>query len=82
MASDGLARLREPAALASCLAGLLPVDQPDARPLALDYAAYQGAPALAVLLDDPDPAKVSVFVVGPTCVKGDEALLFFTRLDR
>lgn len=52
------------------------------RPLALDYARYRGMPALAVVLPDPDPAKVSVFVVGPDCSRNDDDTLFFTRLAR
>lgn len=80
--ADPLARLREPAALASCLAALLPPENPDERPLALDYASYRGTPALAVVLPDPDPAKVSVFLVGAACSQADDATLFFVRADR
>lgn len=80
--ADPLARLREPAGLESCLAALLSPDEPGTRPLALDYARYQGAPALAVLLPDPDPGKVSVFVVGPDCVFDSDDVLFFSRLTR
>lgn len=81
-AADPLARLRDPAGLASCLLALLPPDQPQLRPLALDYARYDGAPALAVVLPDPDPTKVSVFVVGPGCSQANDSTVFFTRLDR
>ena len=81
-AGDPLARLRQPAALASCLVALLPPEEPDLRPLALDYARYAGAPALAVVLPDPDPTKVSIFVVGPDCVATADDLKFFTRLAR
>ncbi len=81
-AGDPLRRLRDPAGLASCLVALLPPEQPDVRPLALDYARYRGMPALAVVLPDPDPAKVSVFVVGPDCSRNDDDTLFFTRLAR
>lgn len=80
--ADPLARLRDPAALADCLSALLDPSKPDELPLALDYAAYQGNPALAVVLPDADPAKVSVFVVGPDCSRADDDLQFFTRLDR
>lgn len=79
---DPLARLRDPAALADCLAALVDPAAPDERPLALDYATYRGAPALAVVLPDTDPARVSVFVVGPTCSRAADGLLFFTRLPR
>lgn len=80
--ADPLARLRDPAGLASCLLALLPPDEPDLRPLALDYARYAGAPALAVLLPDPDPTKVAVYVVAPDCSQANDNTLFFTRLDR
>jgi len=84
-AQDGgpaLAALRDPAVLDDCLSALLPPEQPDLQPVALDYASYDGAPALAVLLPDADPAKLAVFVVGPGCSQADEGLLFFTRVDR
>ncbi len=81
-AQDPLSRLRDPGALASCLAGLLPQEEPDVRPLALDYARYEGVPALAVVLPDADPTKVSIVVVGSDCSEADDDTLFFTRLDR
>jgi len=80
--AEALAPLREPAALADCLTAVLPPEQPDLRPVALDFASYDGAAALAVLLPDADPAKLSVFVVGPGCSPADAGLLFFTRVDR
>lgn len=80
--ADPLSALREPVALEACLSAVLPPEEPGVRPLALDYATYQGKPALAVWLTDPDPAKVSVFVVGPQCSAADAALQFFTRVDR
>lgn len=81
-ADDPLARLRDPAGLASCLLALLPPEDPDVRPLALDYARYGATPALAVVLPDPDPTKVSVFVVGPACSKDNDATLLFSRLSK
>jgi hypothetical protein len=80
--ADPLARLRTPTGLASCLAALLPPDQPDVQPLALDYAQYEGQPALAVLLPDPDPAQLSVFVVAPGCSQEDDGTLYFVRVPR
>lgn len=79
---DPLERLRTPDGLAECLAGLQggPEEAP-VEPLALDYATYAGAPALAVVLPDPDPAKLSVFVVGPECAQADASLLHFVRVD-
>lgn len=81
-AADPLARLRDPAALAACLLSLLPPDEPEVQPLAVDFAAYAGQPALAVVLPDPDPAKLQVFVVGPQCSQADDATLHFVRVDR
>lgn len=78
-----LDRLRTPEGLASCLAALLPPEDDSVRPLALDYAAYGGQPALVVVLPATGAAdKVDVFVVGAQCTLGDDRLLFFTRLDR
>ena len=83
MTSVGLDRLRDPAALASCLQALLPPEDDALRPLALDYASYGGSPALVVVLPATDTAdKVDVFVVGPDCAVGNDSTLFFTRLDR
>lgn len=78
---DELARLRTPEGLADCLRALLPPDEPDVQPLALDYARYQGQPALAVLLPDPDPEKVAVYVVGAGCTAQNDSLLQFLRVD-
>lgn len=81
--ADPLDRLRDPAELASCLSALLPPDDPSAEPVALDYAAYAGVPALVVVLPAQDaPDKVDVFVVGAGCRQGADGTLFFTRLDR
>lgn len=80
-APDALDRLRTTDGLAACLAGLQD-DGAAVEPLALDYASYAGAPALAVLLPDPDPAKVAVFVVGAECAQADPQLLHYVRVDR
>ena len=69
--SDGLERLRDRAALDACLAAL-PGGGDDV--LALDYASYAGAPALAVL-QPADPGSVSVTVVGAGCSSDDPDLL-------
>jgi len=79
---DPLDRLRTAEGLADCLAALLPPQEPDVRPLAVDYASFNGEPALAVVLPDPDPTKVSVFVVSAGCTRAFDGTLFFTRLDR
>ncbi len=80
-ASDPLARLRTPGGLEECLSAVLPPEEPDLRPSALDYATYQGQPALAIVLPDPDPAKLSVFVVGADCAAADARVLSFLRVD-
>ena len=78
---DPLERLRTTDGLAACLTGLQDAGEA-VEPLALDYATYAGSPALAVLLADPDPAKVAVFVVGPECRQDDPQLLQYVRVDR
>ncbi len=78
---DPLTALRAPATLAACLAGLTDAADPG-LPLALDYAQFEGQPALVVVLPTTKPGKVDVFVVGAACTQADAHLLFFTRLDR
>ena len=82
LAETALRPLKEPAALAACLSGLLPPDDPSVRPLALDYARYQGQPALVVVLPADDAQHVDIFVVAATCTAADDGLLFYTRLAR
>jgi hypothetical protein len=78
---DALAPLRDQKTLASCLAGL--TDPTDATlPLALDYASFDGQPALVVVYPTSKPTKVDVFVVGAGCTQADSKLLFFTRLTK
>lgn len=80
--TTGLDRLREPEALASCLAAVLPPEE-DVLPLAVDYAVYGGEPALVVVLPaSRAPDKVDVYVVGAGCRQGDDQTRFFARLDR
>ena len=76
--ADGLERLRDPAALEACLAGL-PGGDPDV--LAVDYAQYAGAPAVAVV-QPAEPGSVTVTVVGSTCSAADPAVLSELRLPR
>lgn len=80
--ADELAALRTSEGLSACLSAVLPPDEPDVVPLAVDYASYDGEPALAVVLPDPDPAQVSVFVVGAGCTTGDDRTLLFLRAPR
>ena len=82
LAPDPLARLRDPAALEDCLSGLRAPGEGDTAPLALDYARFDGAPALAVVLPGDAPDKLALFVVGAGCSSADEQLLLFARPDR
>jgi len=79
--SQALARLRTEAGLASCLAALTPPDQV-LLPIALDYASFEGEPALVVVLPTGKPDKVDVFVVGARCGQADEKLLYYVRLNK
>ena len=80
-AVDPLARLRTSDGLAGCLTALSDAGQP-AVPLALDYARYQGKPALVVVLPSSKEDKADVFVVGSGCSTADAKLLFFARLPK
>jgi hypothetical protein len=81
LAPDPLAELRTTAGLARCLASL--TDPSEAGiPLALDYATFQGTPALVVVLPDPKPDKVALFVVPAGCAQADGQVLYFTRLPK
>lgn len=76
-----LARLRTPAGLASCLASLTSPDVPGV-PLAIDYAAYAGQPALVAVLPSTRTGKVDVFVLGADCSATDAKVLYFARVTR
>jgi hypothetical protein len=78
---DQLKALRDTAGLATCLASLTDPSE-SGLPLAVDYAMYQGKPALVVVLPSSKPDKVDVFVVPVGCAKADGSLLYFTRLPR
>lgn len=80
--TTGLERLRDPAALADCLAGLPPADVPDPAPVAADLASYRGAPALAVVQDDGRPDSLLLTVVAATCSRADPGVLERVRVDR
>ncbi len=80
-AADPLARLRDDRALAGCLASLTPPEDPGV-PLAVDYAMYEGQPALVVVLPSAKPGAVDVYVVGPACTQADADLRYFVRLPR
>ena len=80
--ADPLARLRDNAGLAECLLALLPPDDPAARPLAIDYASFRGAPAMVVVLPSTLPRKLDVFVVGPACSRANDSTLFYASVDK
>lgn len=81
-AADALDRLRTPAGLADCLLALLPPDDPSVRPLALDYAAFRGTPAMVVVLPAVDIKKVDIYVVGAGCSRANDSTLFYTSVPR
>ncbi len=78
-AQDALAALRGTAGLSACLSGLTDPGDPGV-PLALDYASFDGKPAMVVILPSVKADKVDVYVVGAGCVAKDSQLLYFTRL--
>ena len=78
---DPLARLRTTAGLAACLSALTPPGQV-ALPEAIDYATFEGSPALVVVLPGVKTERVDVFVVGPGCAAADAGLLYFGSFDR
>jgi hypothetical protein len=79
--ADPLASLRTTQGLAACLASLTDVNDPGV-PLALDYAAYQGKPALVVVLPSVKPSKLDIWVVGAGCNTDDPHLLLYAKADR
>lgn len=79
--ADLLAPLRTTAGLARCLSSLTnPSDS--GLPLALDYATFEGQPALVVVLPTSAADKVDVFVVPPGCATPDNNVLYFRRLPK
>ena len=78
---DPLARLRGDAALADCLAALLPPEDPSVQPLALDFGTFKGAPAMVAVLPGAVSGKLDVYVVGPGCARADAAVLFYASVD-
>lgn len=79
-AADPLARLRQPAALAACvrtLTGGRPAD-----PLAVDYASYQGRPAVVVVLPGPHAQTVVVYVAPATCGPHHPDFLYYHQTSR
>lgn len=71
-APPDLDRLRAPVPLAACVAEL--AGKPGVSPLAVDYAAFEGQPAVVIVLPDADPALLQAWVVGPACAPGNTDL--------
>ena len=80
VAPAALTRLRDPAALQGCLTELSGTATTTA--LALDYAAYDGAPALIVVLAGLSANRVDVFVVGPGCAPQQADLVVYRSVPR
>lgn len=74
--ADGLDRLRDPEALAACLAAV------GAAPLAVDDARFGDEPALSVLQATPDPDVLLLTVVGAGCSSDDPEVLLTTSVPR
>ncbi|GAC1323280.1 MAG: hypothetical protein NVSMB13_02950 [Mycobacteriales bacterium] len=80
-----LDRLRTPAALRGCLTEL--TGSATATALALDYAQFEGAPALIAVVPSvgtgPNAGtQADVFVVGPGCAPSDAQLRYLVRVPR
>jgi hypothetical protein len=82
LAADPLDALRTTEGLASRLAALADPGEAATLPLAVDYAQYDGQPALVVVVASPKSDKVDVFVVGAACDRADARLLYFARVDK
>lgn len=66
-----LSALRDdPARLARCIES---VTGGLTRPIAIDFASYDGRPALAIVLPTSSPARTEVFLVGGECGAGADA---------
>ncbi|MDQ6649800.1 MAG: hypothetical protein M3Z02_06750 [Actinomycetota bacterium] len=80
-----LDRLRNPVALRACLTELSGAATVQA--LALDYAAFEGEPALVVVLPGSGTVPVAipradVYVVGPGCAPNDAQIRYVVRVPR
>ncbi len=67
-----------PGALEACVRGI--EGGPAAQPLAIDFATFQGAPAVLVILPGLDQGKVDAWFVGPSCTSTDVNLLRYRSL--
>ena len=75
-----LRRLHDsPAALQNCVLGVEAGGRVQ-RPLAIDFARYQGAPAVLVVLPGLSAGFVDAWFVGPACSKADAHLLGYKAI--
>lgn len=67
-----------PGALEACVRGI--EGGPAAVPLAIDFATFEGAPAVVIVLPGLDEGKVDAWFVGPACTSTDVNLLRYRSL--
>lgn len=79
----------DPARLAACLAALAVGVEPAPKPLLVDFAQFEGRPALIVVYPtvvrgEVRPDRVDFWAVGPRCgiTAGDDDVLHFARFGR
>lgn len=77
--NPALSRLfTSPAALQACVQGI--EGGPAVQPLAIDFATYQGAPAVLIVLPGLEQGKVDAWFVGANCAASDPNLLRYRSL--
>jgi hypothetical protein len=79
--AEPLARLRDPAQLDRCLSAL-PLSGPVRTPLAVDFAALEGHPAVLLVLPGDRPETVELVAVGPACGADGPDELYRAELPR
>lgn len=67
-----------PAALQACVRGI--EGGPAVTPLAIDFATYQGAPAVLIVLPGLEAGNVDAWFVGANCTSSDPNLLRYRSL--
>ena len=79
----------DPARLAACVAALAAGVEPPPKPLVVDFAQFEGRPALIVVFPtvvkgQVRPDRVDFWAVGPRCgiAAGDDEVLHFARFGR
>ncbi|MCZ3385505.1 MAG: hypothetical protein LH630_00695, partial [Actinomycetia bacterium] len=71
----------DPAAAQACLEGYIP-DVVGVPPLAIDIGKWEGEPAAIIVMPNPDPTLVDVWVIDPDCSIPDEPLIYFATVAR